>query len=145
MVQVPPFDHLLALELAKYYDSVGEMEAAHARYERCIAKCSTAPLGQETADAMAYSLLRLAQMRKDAQMLRSCHDFITKCGFPDRLNLLSQCVVPSNENEAVRREEKRMEEAVSEREETKENHEDVGDKWAELVRMAVADKQKEEM
>jgi hypothetical protein len=152
-VRIPPFDHLLLLELAKYYDSVGELELAHSRFQKCVISCNSAPMNQHTADACAYSLLRLAQMRKDSQMLNSCRDFILNCGFPDRLNLLAQCVVPpdviATPRPAVARVGLENFFASSDRrEETKENREEgeemEGDKWSEVVRIA-NDKQKEEL
>ncbi len=96
-VNMPPYDHLIALELAKYYDFIEDLDKAHDSYVRCISKCKIAPLNQETADAMSYSLFRVGQLRRDSDMLKGCYEFVKQCGFADRLNLMPKCQPPEKE------------------------------------------------
>jgi hypothetical protein len=90
---VSPFNHLVAFEIAKYFDGKSEPAKAHRMYAKCIKECPRTGLDRDTLSlrAFAFSLMRIGQMQKNRELIESCISFVKESEMVDEDRVIDRC------------------------------------------------------
>ncbi len=95
-IELHPFNHLLALELAKFFDGRSMVAKALSYYVKCISSCPRTGLDSDmvSLSAFAYSFLRIGQIRQDKEIEDAAIRFAEEAGctefaesFPTRVEM----------------------------------------------------------